>query len=200
MNTLFLNTATSETGIALSRDGEVFEKRWPSEQNEAETLQPNVEQLLTEQGLTPDDIDQLLVCVGPGGFTSTRVGVSAANAWAFAKQIPVAAVSVFDLFPAGDSWVMVSANRSEGWIQSPGGEPEWVEIESLELPESFVFTGILSEDWVTSLEQRGGTYQEQQATVPSLTGVSFSQQILEPWYYKDPNITWSKKIPRQEGS
>jgi hypothetical protein len=195
MKTLYINTATPNTAMALYEENEVLaNKSWLAEQNESETLQPAIDQLLKDSKLTPAKIDRLLVCVGPGGFTSTRVGVSAVNAWAFALNVPVAQVSAFDLFPATESIILVAANASEGWIKMPDGEPKWVNVEDLVLPGSFTFTGILNDDWKEFLTGAGGVYEESGEQVPSLEALNFSQEIVEPWYYKDPNITWSAKI------
>jgi tRNA threonylcarbamoyl adenosine modification protein YeaZ len=195
MNTLFINTSTVQTSIALYEGNEVFaQKQWPAEQNESEALKPAVDELLNEQGLSPDDIDQLLVCVGPGGFTSARVGVSAVNAWAFAQNIPVAEVSAFDLFPSDESILFVVANKAESWMMTPNSDAVWVNVEELKLPESFSFSGILNDEWREFLESSGGSFVDAEETVPSLEGLTFSKKIVEPWYYKDPNITWSSKI------
>ncbi len=199
MKTLYINTATPQAAIALYEGDEVLSyKQWLSEQNESETLNPAVDTLLKEQGISPEDIDQLLVCVGPGGFTSARVGVSAVNAWAFALNIPVAEVSAFDLYKdlyhSDECYLLVVANKAESWIKAPHGDPKWVNVEDLKLPQSFAFTGILNDEWKIFLESKGGTFVDTKESIPYLEGLTFSKKIIEPWYYKDPNITWSAKI------
>lgn len=195
MKTLYINTSSPTTRVALYEELEPIEERsWPSERNESETLQPAVDALLSEQSLNPTNIDQILVCTGPGGFTSARIGVSAGNAWALAMDCPVASVSVFDLYEVQDELIIVAANASEGWIKWPDSEPEWVQLSELECPQTFVFTGILNEEWTAFLSAQGGEFREVAEGLPSLKGLSFSKQLLEPWYYKDANITWSAKI------
>jgi len=198
-HTLYINTATAQTTIALFEGSKVLaEQRWKSELNEAETLQPAAEALLKDQQLTPDDIQQLIVCVGPGGFTSSRIGVSAVNAWAFAKQIPVAQVSVFDLFPKNET-VLVSANANEAWVRFPHKEPKFMNREEFRLfigevgEPRFPFGGIVHEEWKKYLEEFGGTLVKLEEQLPSLEGLEFRQEIVKPWYYKDANITWSEK-------
>lgn len=193
MLTCFLHTAGPQTRITLYRDDEVIaDQQWPSERRESETLQPNVDAMLEKAGVTVQDVDRLVACVGPGGFTSTRVGVSAANAWAFAADIPLAAVSLFDLYPH-DRVVLVAANPEEAWLAKPQHDPQWVKIDNLELPESFAFGGIVNEAWKAALEERGGTFEDLSESLPDISGLEFRQNPLEPWYYKDPNITWSDK-------
>lgn len=205
MITLYLNTATQTTTVALYLDGEVLaKKRWSANFDEAEKLQPAVEKVLDQQKLSVDDVDRLACCIGPGGFTSVRVGVSATNAWAFAKGIPVAAVTVFELYgnPEGDvhehHLQIVTANANEAWVEITGKDPQFVnraEFESLAL-DSFSFTGILHDEWKEFLTDLGGKYVGQEESWPSAEFVdqlAFGKGLLKPWYYKDPNITWSEK-------
>jgi len=193
MLTLYLNTATGETNIALFEGTKArAEKHWPSLQNEAEQLQPAVEKLLSQQNLTPSDVQQLAVCIGPGGFTATRGGVSAANAWSFAKKIPVAAVTIFDLYPA-DQLIMISSNPHEAWIKEPNNDPEFITTETFSVLSPFSFCGLLSEEWNTFLKSQGGSESKTPEQLPDLSQLEFKQQLIKPWYYKDPHITWSKK-------
>ena len=193
MLTCFLHTAGPQTRIALYRNDEVIADRaWPSERRESETLQPAIDAMLREGGVTAQEVDRLVVCLGPGGFTSTRVGVSAANAWAFAAGIPLAGVSFFDLYPH-DLVVVIAANPEEAWVAKPDHDPQWVHLDQLDLPERFSFTGLPDESWKVALESRGGTWIEQSEQLPDIRGLEFREKPLQPWYYKDPNITWSDK-------
>ncbi|MDP3975709.1 MAG: tRNA (adenosine(37)-N6)-threonylcarbamoyltransferase complex dimerization subunit type 1 TsaB [bacterium] len=197
MKTLYFNTATQTTAIALFADGKVVaERRWPARFDEAEKLLPAVKELLEEQRLKPEEIDRLACCVGPGGFTSVRVGVSAVNAWSFAKNAPCAALCVFDLYDTSLA-IVVAANPNEAWIKLPQEDPIFASRDNFpQLPEKFSFTGILNEDWKKFLQELGGTAVEQEEAFPAaelLEQLEFKQQILKPWYYKDPHITLSKK-------
>ncbi|MDP2691312.1 MAG: tRNA (adenosine(37)-N6)-threonylcarbamoyltransferase complex dimerization subunit type 1 TsaB [Candidatus Gracilibacteria bacterium] len=194
MKTFYINTSTLHTTIALFENDQLkAEKRWKAEHNEAELLQPAVEKLLGEQNLKPDEINQLVVCVGPGGFTSCRVGVSAVNAWSFSKGIPVASVSVFDLYPGFDGILVVSANTNEAWVRMPGENPKFVNREGLKLPSSFSFGGIVNEEWKTYFDEHGGSFAELEEQLPSVNQLPVTNKPVTPWYYKDPNITWSEK-------
>jgi len=194
MHSLFINTVTPHTTIALFNGNQVVaEKRWKSELNEAETLQPAVDELLRANKFRPEDIQQLIVCVGPGGFTSTRIGVSAVNAWAFAKNIPVAQVSVFELFEKNETLLLVSANANEAWVKLPGQEPVFKQREVVRFTAPFSFGGLVHEEWKGHLEEQGGTYVDLDQQLPSMEGLEFRHEIVKPWYYKEANITWSEK-------
>jgi tRNA threonylcarbamoyl adenosine modification protein YeaZ len=194
LKTLYLNTISAQTTIALF-DGNtaLAEKRWKAEMNEAEKLQPEVNELLTSQQLSPDDIQQLVICVGPGGFTSSRIGVSAVNAWAFAKGVPVAQVSLFDLYQVADISLLISANSNEAWVKMPDGQPQFLTREQVNISEPFSFGGVMHDDWKQHLEEQGGTYLELEESLPKLEHLEFRKEMVQPWYYKDANITWSEK-------
>ena len=195
MNTFYVNSSTQESTIAIFAGNTVLaEKRWPAEQNESEKLQPEVDRLLKKNKLTADDIERLIVCVGPGGFTSTRVGVSAINAWAFARNIPVSQVSVFDLYEKPETIILISANQHEGWVKFREKDPKFLIKEAFVWPKNFKFTGIVNEVWKNFLEELGGKYISMSEQLPDISNLSFAKQIVLPWYYKDANITWSSRI------
>lgn len=194
MHSIYLNTVTPNTTIALFNGNQVVaEKRWKSELNEAETLQPAVDELLRANKFRPEDIQQLIICVGPGGFTSSRIGVSAVNAWAFAKGIPVAQVSLFDLYASEGHLLVISANANEAWVKMPDGQPQFMSRDNVKISGSFTFGGIMHDDWKKHLEEQGGTYVELEESLPKLESLEFRREMVKPWYYKEANITWSEK-------
>ena len=54
---------------------------------------PAVDELMSAHGITPEQLDGVVVDVGPGSFTGVRIGVASANAICYARRIPVYAVS-----------------------------------------------------------------------------------------------------------
>ncbi len=57
----------------------------------AERLVPMIGEVVTQSGLSFEQIDRIAVTVGPGTFTGTRIGVAAARALALALDRPVTA-------------------------------------------------------------------------------------------------------------
>ncbi len=198
LKTFFINTATQQTSIALfEEDKMIAEQCWSAHFDEAQRLQPAVEEILSKQELTPDDIDRLVCCIGPGGFTSVRVGVSAVNAWSFAKQIPSASISVFDLYQGFDGLLFITTNQNEAWLQAPGKSPLFIQKSEIVLPKVFSFGGMPDEDWKIWLSEQGGTFVPLKEKFPPPGQLHFEHAILKPWYYKDPHITWSKILKSQ---
>ncbi len=52
-------------------------------------LLPLIEKFLLEEGVKQEDVQGIMVVVGSGSFTSTRIGCVVANTFAYAMKIPV---------------------------------------------------------------------------------------------------------------
>lgn len=52
-----------------------------------------IDRFLSEQKCLRTDVRGIMVVVGTGGFTSTRIGTTVANGFAYALQIPVLAIT-----------------------------------------------------------------------------------------------------------
>jgi len=53
-----------------------------------------VDKILTEQKLVKEKLRGIMVVVGSGGFTSTRISVVVANTFAYVLNIPILAISL----------------------------------------------------------------------------------------------------------
>ncbi|UVE94935.1 tRNA (adenosine(37)-N6)-threonylcarbamoyltransferase complex dimerization subunit type 1 TsaB [Dietzia sp. B32] len=89
----------------------------------AELLTPHILQCLADAGLTPGDLDAVVVGTGPGPFTGLRVGMATATAFADAVSRPVHGVCSLDGLAAtaraagatGDLVVVTDARRREAY-------------------------------------------------------------------------------------
>jgi tRNA threonylcarbamoyl adenosine modification protein YeaZ len=114
---LSFDTATDVATSALVRDGEVLGER----ASRAVTLLVDVDALLRDAGVVPTDLDALAVGVGPGSFTSIRMGLATACGLALALDIPAAGVSTLDALAAGGDGVLpvIDARRQEVFVPGP---------------------------------------------------------------------------------
>lgn len=89
----------------------------------AELLTPHILDCLAEADLVPDDLDAVVVGVGPGPFTGLRVGMATAAAFADALGRPVYGVCSLDGLAwraraagvTGDLLVVTDARRREAY-------------------------------------------------------------------------------------
>ena len=136
---LAVDTSTTQVGIALYDGAQVIgEFAWRSSQRHTVELAPAVSDLLTRCGLTMDAVRALGVALGPGSFTSLRVGLALVKGLALSKHIPLIGIPTFDVLahaqPASRLPLLcaIQAGRSrfalgmyknskKGW-QAQGGE------------------------------------------------------------------------------
>ncbi len=87
---LALRTDSPEAELRLydgAKQIELF--TWHAHRALAETLTAQIEQLLSRHSQGLPDIDTVVVFTGPGSFTGLRIGISTANALAYALGVPV---------------------------------------------------------------------------------------------------------------
>lgn len=92
---LGISTSSKNPSAAVMDDG--FEGRRilsfnidaDSGRSHSEVLMELIERSLNEAGIEKTDLNAVAVDIGPGSFTGVRIGVSCANAIAFALGIPV---------------------------------------------------------------------------------------------------------------
>lgn len=96
MIALFIDTTSEYSSVQVWRslvlaDARTIlaEERWLSEKKLGNDLLPKIVAQLNQVKISLKDLDCILVNAGPGSFTGTRVGVSTANALAWALDIPV---------------------------------------------------------------------------------------------------------------
>jgi tRNA threonylcarbamoyladenosine biosynthesis protein TsaB len=90
-------------------------------------LAPAISELLTRCGLTMDDVRALGVALGPGSFTSLRVGLALVKGLALARHLPLIGIPTLDILAAAQPAsrlplaVVIQAGRGRlalGWYKS----------------------------------------------------------------------------------
>lgn len=98
---LAVDTSTAQVGLAVHDGAQVVgEYAWRSSQRHTVELAPAVSELLTRCGLTLDDVRALGVALGPGSFTSLRVGLSLVKGFALARGLPLIGIPTLDILAA----------------------------------------------------------------------------------------------------
>lgn len=87
--TVAINSSTDQAAVAIINinGGKILaEKSWPSHRDEAEKIIPAINALLKKSRLQCSDISKVFIINGPGPFTAMRIGVTIANAIAWATN------------------------------------------------------------------------------------------------------------------
>jgi tRNA threonylcarbamoyladenosine biosynthesis protein TsaB len=95
---LALETAEMAGSVAALEGPRVLAERWlDAAQRSAQSLAPAVSALLAEVGWQPTDVQLVAVTTGPGSFTSLRIGVTTAKAFAYAAGCEILGASTLEV-------------------------------------------------------------------------------------------------------
>ncbi len=98
---LALDTSTQWMGIALHGDAQIlYEKIWKTQRRHTVELAPAIQLALEECGLQVSDLEAVAVALGPGSFTSLRIGLAVAKGFALSLRIPVIGIPSLDIVAA----------------------------------------------------------------------------------------------------
>jgi tRNA threonylcarbamoyladenosine biosynthesis protein TsaB len=124
---LAIDTSTAQVGLALYDGIQILgEMTWTTRQHHTTELAPAIAGLLSRSDASMDMVDALGVAIGPGSFTSLRVGLSLVKGIALARHLPLVGISTMDVIaaaqPAGTHplAVVIQAGRKRiavGWYQ-----------------------------------------------------------------------------------
>ena len=97
-NILAIDTSTKNAMICIIRDNKlVSSRKWLTKNNHSIELFNNLRDCCSESSIKIDEISSIYVAVGPGGFSSIRVGISFALGLAKPKEISVLGIPTFEI-------------------------------------------------------------------------------------------------------
>jgi tRNA threonylcarbamoyladenosine biosynthesis protein TsaB len=116
---LAIDTSTAQIGLALYDGVQVpGEFVWHSGLHHTEELAPALAELLRRTEVKIDKITALGVALGPGSFTSLRVGLAFAKGLVLARHMPVVGIPTLDVVAAA---IPLSDRRLAAIVQAGRG-------------------------------------------------------------------------------
>lgn len=225
--TLILNieSTTNRGSISLTKDGKLIESLTAdADSNFSAAITIYIQTLLSKHGANFYDLSAIAFSMGPGSYTSLRIGMSVAKGICFGTGIPLIGIPTLDLlteasihqkYEKNSLYIgMIDARRMDIYCSIYNSEKETI------LPESFV---TLNDEWFHQWQGRtcilcgDGSkkvkaltlpncillYQEIEQSAELMTNPSYQyflqKQFLDlahstPNYLKPPNITTQKHI------
>ncbi|MCJ7694557.1 MAG: tRNA (adenosine(37)-N6)-threonylcarbamoyltransferase complex dimerization subunit type 1 TsaB [Anaerolineaceae bacterium] len=115
---LAIDTSTDWIGMALF-DGEqiISEQIWQTHNRHTVELVPAIRHLLERSNVKKTELTGLGVALGPGSFTSLRIGITVMKGFSLALKIPVVGLPSLDILAAGQPpleiplWAVLHAGR-----------------------------------------------------------------------------------------
>lgn len=90
---LAIDASSEACSAACLVDNEIYERSAVIPRKHTELILPMVEEVMSQAGLSLNQLDALAFNRGPGSFTGVRVGTSVAQGLAYALDLPVIPVS-----------------------------------------------------------------------------------------------------------
>lgn len=98
MNLLLIDTSTKNFSLAVVRGDQVIgQSNRKADKILSSTIVPAINRILSKTGITLKELDGFAVGLGPGSFTSLRVGLATIKALAFAANKPVVGIPSLDV-------------------------------------------------------------------------------------------------------
>ncbi|WP_157157146.1 MULTISPECIES: tRNA (adenosine(37)-N6)-threonylcarbamoyltransferase complex dimerization subunit type 1 TsaB [unclassified Diaminobutyricimonas] len=204
---LAIDTSAGTSVAVVDRDGGVLaEHSTEDTRSHAEVIGSLIEKCLTESGTTVTALSGVAVGMGPGPFTGLRVGIAAAEAFAFGAGKPVVRVVSHDAIAWGQTepvLVVTDARRREVYwsaYRTPdaAGLPVRAQGPSLTKPDDLASV-------VTELE----SYRRIDAAFVSAGALGMLAETMfvnqrpfagrEPLYLRSPDVTLSTGPKRVTG-
>ncbi len=94
MKLLGIDTATEACSVALAGVGDTILERYKIEpKGHSNLVLPMIDDLLSDSGISHNDLDAIAVDTGPGSFTGIRIGIGIAQGLSFGLKLPLIGIS-----------------------------------------------------------------------------------------------------------
>lgn len=103
MKILAVDTTGATASVAVQdtdkgKNSRIFCETSGEEMNHLQALFPMTEKVLSDAGISKNELEMIAVSIGPGSFTGIRIGMAAARTMAQALGLPMAAVPTLESF------------------------------------------------------------------------------------------------------
>ncbi|MBD3587391.1 tRNA (adenosine(37)-N6)-threonylcarbamoyltransferase complex dimerization subunit type 1 TsaB [Salinimonas sp. HHU 13199] len=93
MKLLAIDAATEALSVAVQYNNDIIDRFEVCPQQHSQKLLPLVDEVMSEAGLTLQQLDGLVFGRGPGSFTGVRIATGMVQGLAFGAQLPVVGIS-----------------------------------------------------------------------------------------------------------
>jgi tRNA threonylcarbamoyladenosine biosynthesis protein TsaB len=215
MLTLAFDTNFSGFSLALASDDKIIYQNAIFENGrQSELLIPEIEKLLQINKITYRDLDLIAATNGPGSFTGTRIGLTAARTIRLATNLPLVLVNSCEAIAykyrqkSEKIFVLIDAKADDFFYSHNGKEPQLVKLEDLLkiLPkEKFFLCGSGKNIAAEILKTKNSQFEMSENTdeieagfVALLAYKEFKKsgegsKNLDPLYLRSPKISERKK-------
>ena len=123
--TLLLDSSNTKLAVGIARDGTLLESIiYEAWQEQSEHMIPEINSLLEKYGVDRNDIESVMVAVGPGSYTGVRISITIAKIISVALGVKVYPVSSLQILKMGKkpSICVENARSSRSYVGVYEGE------------------------------------------------------------------------------
>lgn len=197
MITLAIDTANENIAIALLNGTQVLaEINQEMPRGQGEALIPMIQEMLIKANLSPSDIHQLAVTLGPGSFTGVRIGMATARGMALALNIPVFGTTTLEasaLQTTDKVLSVLDTKRGDFYTQLfQDGEPlEAPAIRSVEQIKMLTDVSLVGSSAQSLVEETGFPVQNPPLSPAVAVALSalLHKREANPYYLRDADVS-----------
>jgi tRNA threonylcarbamoyladenosine biosynthesis protein TsaB len=206
---IFIDTAVKGCNIALFDNDKILaQTQEPIERGHAQTIMPLLQDLLSNHGKTPIDINEIYVTVGPGSFTGLRVGLTVAQFIGYTLQKPVHGITTFQAFSCGiesnkDRIVVIETKRADYYVHAlnakhePLGEPQSIMADDINIADNIIVIGDAVQRLQSEKEFNAESVFLEMINVPAVIKAIQKNELkfqkAEAFYIRDADVSQPKK-------
>jgi tRNA threonylcarbamoyladenosine biosynthesis protein TsaB len=96
LNIIAIDTSTETLGICLKTEDVLLRISHKANFKHAETIAPWIKKICGESEIKPNDLNLVIVSIGPGSFTGLRIGIATAKGLAMGASCRIVGVPTLD--------------------------------------------------------------------------------------------------------
>lgn len=184
---LAMDTSTAQTGLALYDGVQVIaERMWWVRGHHSRELAPALADMLEQSGVSAEALRAIGVAIGPGSFTSLRVGLAFAKGLALARGLALIGIPTLDVSAAAITQAertlvaVLQAGRGRlavGWYRPDSGG--WRAVSPARVMTAEALLAALGEEVILCGELTAAE-RERFARVPGIQLASPAQCVRRP--------------------
>ena len=119
MYRILLDSSNRDLAVGLAKDNILIDKiRYEAWQRQSETMVDEINTILERNSVTRDEIDGIIVSIGPGSYTGVRIGLTIAKVMALALNCPIYKISSLAILKCEEkpSICVINARSNRSYI------------------------------------------------------------------------------------
>src|ERR1700744_1265830 len=126
MITLALEFSSERRSVAIARDGKILAEAAEQNSSRGTNAFALIENVLAESKIAREEIEAIVVGLGPGSYTGIRATISIAQGWQLAREIKLLGINSAEVLAAqahaekifGRVSVVIDAQRNEFYVET----------------------------------------------------------------------------------